>query len=1447
MINEFYVYLTRKGLRLERNRDVPSNKLTYILNDQMVKFKAQASDNSFAEFIYSNAVLMNKNDMVRVSDFFSRMYNTLSNLYESVFEVRTFLFIIIEEKKIRGLAEDYLVLREGLLKLIGSSCEIKTQTSNIVVSPIYFIKLLEILNTPSTEFKGFLTINKLSTQLKYVTVDVLVQFYLSDQTRLKRILPLISNLNFKEFKNKTLLSRVKAKIMTVALLIRAFRRRKGMKEASNLDEAIKNLKKTIREKTYFREDTLKLFISTFIEYKRSQQIGELHYVKEGFELKLAEEKKAYFVLLAKKLNRKDIGIKEMAHHTIQLLYLKQLADIKKLIKETEEIKNSKRFEEVIKLGLTKKDLLLYEFFRRETIESLKKITNEPWQEIVKQRFIKIEDFDKDIITFVKRAETNLNREIDMRIDMRNEKIDQSINFIRYMHILDDIVDFLQVNLERINPSTKLTEIINSVLPRHVNNLSKASNSKIYNKSKILNKPNVDLSVLDKKGTIMCAKCKDLIDDANKIGKNTDIFQGDEIEESDEKFLKNDANAGASIMNYVQKKKNKGSYLQTIVANNELNKIEVQNSNGNSFVGTNNLLDLGEININAHRNSYPQNLNLIDDIVFPPPITLNQQLTPKRNEALLPPPPLCRTLVSLNPTRDNSQSKGLATSTNITNTNGLSPTDFLASPNLNVLNNNQDNIHSQKTRETLPPPPLQMNYKRLSPTSQNNKEILPPPIFNYVAKLPPPPISINKNILPSPPITLTNKYLLPPPSITLKNNVLPPPPVPINNNALPPPPIGVKNNILPPPPINMKNKELPPSLVGINEINLTHVSRNPSQIKLHPPPLVFHKINEQPFFYANNSSNTMTTIKENNITLPPPPLPVNKTKLPPPPLKLNLINKTDDPPQSLIDKRNMLPPTLVELKKTKQPHESSFALAVNFESNPVAVNKTVLLPPRSSFDQSYKLDTPLHIRKRINPLEPNIPIILETDFNSQHFMKMNSQGIEKPPSPKNPMQNFKDSSDLKYPIQMFQSKKFQRIDNREQDKVDLNAGNGAITVKSVILTVTQTQPSYPVLTRSDGRKMKTLFWEKIENQQIPFTLWPTILSNDTNIQLTNILEYFEDKKVEKVAFTVRTNKNTKIDLIGDDTRSNILSIAVTKLLKINKLTWPEILTMIMDINTEKVGYETLLSLKRLAPTAIELEKAKNFKEDLDSLDVASRWICEIRIIPRFNQRFDALALMHEFDNNYSGLKNYIETFFETCEMLKENTVFHKFMRVCLDAGNFLNTNTRRGDAYGFKALSLKEFITCTSTVKSGVSLMEYLLIEINRSSPGLLEFVGFLKMNCEVSASRNLEDAIDDINELKGKFNILRGHLEAAERAEPPDIGFIKKFENFLAENGEKIIILEEEGLRTKEFYFEVMILLGETERKLKMKKSKEQMGAFSAIFTKMHSLLAKINKADLKF
>ncbi len=134
----------------------------------------------------------------------------------------------------------------------------------------------------------------------------------------------------------------------------------------------------------------------------------------------------------------------------------------------------------------------------------------------------------------------------------------------------------------------------------------------------------------------------------------------------------------------------------------------------------------------------------------------------------------------------------------------------------------------------------------------------------------------------------------------------------------------------------------------------------------------------------------------------------------------------------------------------------------------------------------------------------------------------------------------------------------------------------------------------------------------------------------------------------------------------------------------------------------------------------------------------------------------------------------------------------------------------------------------------------MLEQVHAQDADILKFIPEMYKGLNKIKNRNIEDVVEEIMNIKEKFNTLRSHLENSENQKPPDQNFINKFQSFLAENGEKVVFLEEESLRVKEFYFETMVFLGERERRLREKKSKEILKNYVETFSKVFQIYSKL-------
>lgn len=68
--------------------------------------------------------------------------------------------------------------------------------------------------------------------------------------------------------------------------------------------------------------------------------------------------------------------------------------------------------------------------------------------------------------------------------------------------------------------------------------------------------------------------------------------------------------------------------------------------------------------------------------------------------------------------------------------------------------------------------------------------------------------------------------------------------------------------------------------------------------------------------------------------------------------------------------------------------------------------------------------------------------------------------------------------------------------------------------------------------------------------------------------------------------------------------------------------------------------------------------------------------------------------------------------------------------------------------------MSAYFRCKSVKEKKWSLMEYLIFEIKKNKPEMLDFIAPINDYFGEIMKRNLEDVVKDIMKLKSKFNIL---------------------------------------------------------------------------------------------
>jgi hypothetical protein len=1262
-----YDFLISKKIRPEQDKVMVNTKLIYILNDQMQRFISRSKQNNFLEFLYSNAMEKNQNDLSKITDFFSRILTTIINLSGNVYEVKSLAFALNEQIRQREVISKYLDIRLTLLLFKGEDASLKNLTSHLTIRESELFSISKYFGINVNDFKTFLERENLPPSQNFLSLDVVIYYILEQSSKIPFDFSAKNEKAIKKLINRNALRRVLLRVRFVCRLMIRIRHNKQANNLVEYEKVYDSMRILLKEKTYFKQNLSDALKKTFIENYQSKEIARLPSIIDEFDKLVNDEKENFYVLLSKKVINSKNSV-ELSKHLFQLFHLKQMTDIKKFGRELEESKN--READIAKLNTISKDFYLFEFFKRESLEGLRKQLGDNWEDIVKEKFVKEEVFDKEVIIFIKKLETNLVEHLSLAVKQREKEIIDLVEKIKPYPIMDEFVSIFRKNIDQIKAGASIHSII------HRENKDIIHSMDLTQKSRILNRTQLGKSALDQKGLILCAKCRGILDESpsNNIPDKLTVKARE-----DEDIIDNEQQINKSILDYVNKKK----------------------------------MNMSKINIDeAKRNSLAHRRQLIKQT-------------------------------------DDSNENGKETKSI-----GAANKDLVGQ---GIIEKNVKAEGVLKNLDGVQNPPCDM---------MNDDNIPPPPILNL------------------PKFFKQNQALS-------KNNT-------INSKNIPIAPIIDKNGDL---------TDIPPAPI-LNlpfraKIPQTNTSKNDSEDNnfIPPAPMINFGKNKK------NSPPPVFKIAEDDVSIPPAPI-INLRTLSTNKDKSHQNDEADIPPAPMIKFGFKTSP----VKKVLLENTSSGFKAVP-KITPDSTDIEIPPPPT------------IQIKNLNPPSAPAINLKLPMTHPPKNIgsfplkKEAEDEGLIPPPPT---MINFKNKSPGPSPFTTF-------------NNLD------APPAPTIVIKERQQLPLQQLNIPSDI-KLKPLFWEKIENNQLSATIWMHIQTQPVSIKIEKIVEYFQDIKIEKKVQIELQARTQKIDLIGDETRKNILSIALTKLFKINKLTWEETMQMILEINENKIGIESFLSLKKLGLSTVELEIARNYKDNIDTLDLPSRWLCEVMVIPRYEQRFDSLSLINEFNKDYMNYREFLDNFFAACEMFQDNRSFQKFLRVSIDAGNIINDGNRRGNAYGFKVISLIEFFSCKSSVKLGLSLMEYILFEIYAQSPSTISFVEAAVQKLKVAITRNIEDVVDETMELKRKFGVLRSHLEAAERSIPVDSFFILKFEGFMANNGEKIVILEEELKKTKEFYFETMLFLGEQERRLKDKKSKEVLTVFYNTFNQMQGCIEKFKK-----
>eukprot|EP01087_Luapelamoeba_hula_P014294 TRINITY_DN416_c0_g1_i1.p1 TRINITY_DN416_c0_g1~~TRINITY_DN416_c0_g1_i1.p1 ORF type:complete len:1319 (+),score=366.00 TRINITY_DN416_c0_g1_i1:197-4153(+) len=257
---------------------------------------------------------------------------------------------------------------------------------------------------------------------------------------------------------------------------------------------------------------------------------------------------------------------------------------------------------------------------------------------------------------------------------------------------------------------------------------------------------------------------------------------------------------------------------------------------------------------------------------------------------------------------------------------------------------------------------------------------------------------------------------------------------------------------------------------------------------------------------------------------------------------------------------------------------------------------------------------------------------------------------------------------------------------------------------------------PVITPSC--KMKQFNWAKIPDTKVLSSYWKDTDDQAVKIDSSELEAMFSAKVIEKAAPTEGEEKKKDTGPVSllDPKTANNGAIMLSRF----KMSFPELKNALLALDENVISAEGVTSLTAFVPSKDEIQMIVDYPEDKTKLGKTEQYYWEIRDLPRLQQRLNTFKFKLLFDEQYGDLKPDVEAVLRATKEVEKSPKFKQVLEIVLALGNYLNGNTFRGRAYGFKLDGLTK-LRDTKAADGQTTLLHYLVQLVESKYPDAVDF------------------------------------------------------------------------------------------------------------------------------
>ncbi|KAI9298202.1 FH2-domain-containing protein [Neoconidiobolus thromboides FSU 785] len=347
-------------------------------------------------------------------------------------------------------------------------------------------------------------------------------------------------------------------------------------------------------------------------------------------------------------------------------------------------------------------------------------------------------------------------------------------------------------------------------------------------------------------------------------------------------------------------------------------------------------------------------------------------------------------------------------------------------------------------------------------------------------------------------------------------------------------------------------------------------------------------------------------------------------------------------------------------------------------------------------------------------------------------------------------------------------------------------------------------------------MKALFWKKIGNGRVRDTIWE-------NMELDKIYKKMDFEEIELLfckkitkkpgsgySSIGRKLKGKKSITLLDFNRANNIAIALARM----KMPFPAIRLAILEINDTRLSIDNLRSLENIAPTQDEIKIVKSYNGTIETLGTAEKYMLQILDIPRLSERLNCMIFRRKFDSDLQDIKPELTTLNQVIIELKTSKRLSILLEIILSLGNYLNANTPRGEAKGFKleALRLLKDVKANTTTSNRpiTSFLHYICQMLEDHWKDILKLKEDFK-TIEAAARISVATLANNIYSLTQGVKRIETEIQQHKKLilKPENDRFIEVMEKFIASGSSISKSIKENGEKLESNLEELLTYFGE--------------------------------------